>query len=357
MKAVILAGGSGTRLWPMSRKNKPKQFFDVVSEKTLLRETFDRLIPAFSAGDIYVSTSPLFIELVREALPELTEEQVIVEPEKRDTGPAMGYVAAYLERIDPDEPMVFVPSDHFIAQNDLFLRCLVTGGEIVKETGKLVDIGIAPTFPSTALGYTKIDELVRVEDDISFYQFAGHKEKPEFEVAKAYLADGRYLWHANYYMWTPRKFMEAFDRYAPEMGELFRSIQKALDTHDLQEVARLYNQLPKISVDYAIAEKLDHDQMLVIKGDFGWSDIGTWDTLHDRLSEGGRNVTKGACILLETSGSLVYGLREKTVAVVGMKDVIVVDTEDALLVCSKDAAPRVKQLVQEIEERHNDSVL
>ncbi|MFH1711955.1 MAG: sugar phosphate nucleotidyltransferase [Patescibacteria group bacterium] len=355
MKAIILAGGVGTRLWPMSRSARPKQFFDVISEEPLIKDTYRRLLRKFPAEKIYFSISPAFDKLIHEHFPEVPDDRILIEPDKRDTGPAMGYVAALLELTDPDESIVFIPADHYINDEELFLQCLEIGDRLIQETGKMLDIAITPTFPSTILGYTKIGQQFQKNDGIEVFIFAGHKEKPSYEVAKSYVESGEYLWHANYYMWTPRQFMEAYDKYAPEMGQLFREIQKAVKEDRSKEVAGLYGQLEKISIDYAVTEKMDPADVLIIRGDFGWSDIGAWDTLHDRLSEDNDNVTKGQCVTINTTGSLIYGPENKIIAVSGMTDVVIVDTGDALLICPKAEAQTVKEIVKLLEDAgHQD---
>ena len=350
MKAIILAGGTGTRLWPMSRKARPKQFYDVVGTDLLIRDTYRRLLRLFSSDDIYFSISPSFDTLLRKEFPDVMDDHILIEPEKRDTGAAMGYVAALLELIDPNEPIVFIPSDHYIQDEELFLRTLTVGEQLVRETGKLVDIAITPTFPSTVLGYTHIGTKQKTIDDIDVYQFVGHKEKPEYGTAKSYLEDGSYLWHANYYMWTPAKFIEAFESYAPETALLLRDIQRAVLEEQMHVVADIYTKIPKLAFDYAITEKMDPKDVLILRGDFGWSDIGAWDTLYDRLSDEEENVTKGKTMLIDTHGSLVYAPPDKLVAVVGMTDIVVVDTGDALLICPRDQAQRVKEIVAKLEE-------
>ncbi|MFC1787650.1 mannose-1-phosphate guanylyltransferase [Patescibacteria group bacterium] len=357
MKAIILAGGSGTRLWPMSRNDRPKQFFEVVGDEPLVRDTYRRLLRLFPKEDIYFSISPLFETLLHEHFPEVEDSHIFIEPERRDTGPAMGYVAALLELIDPDEPIVFVPSDHYIRNEELFLRCLRVGDQLIQKTGKLVDIGISPTFPSTVLGYTKIGDRVDEIDEIQVFSFSGHKEKPVYTLAKEYLEEGCYLWHANYYMWTPKQFMQAFEKYSPEIGGLLRQIQTCVKEGQAEQIESIYSQLPKTSIDYAVTEHMSQGEMLVLRGDFGWSDIGAWDTLYDRLADQGKNVVKGQCVSLDTKGSLIYGPADKLITVIGMEDVIVVDTADTLLVCRRKDAQRVKEVVTKLKDEGKEHYL
>ena len=345
-------------MWPMSRASRPKQFFNIVGDQVLIRDTYERLAKSFAPEDIYFSLSPALEPLLREHFPEVEADHLFLEPEKRDTGPAMGFVAAALELTDPDEPIVFIPSDHYIRDEELFLTCLRTGEKLIRETGKLVDIGVTPTFPSTVLGYTQVGEPFKTMGDVEVFAFAGHTEKPDYEVAKQYVEDGSYLWHANYYMWTPRKFVEAFERYAPETGAALRDVQKALRAQDEAAAAEAFGRTEKISIDYAVTEKMDPSDVLIIRGDFGWSDIGAWDTLHDRLSgEDAQNVTKGQAICIDTKRSLIYGPKEKLVAVIGMEGVVVVDTQDTLLVCRLEDAQRVKDVVKHLQESGHESFL
>ncbi len=357
MRIVILAGGVGTRLWPMSRTAKPKQFFDVLSDEPLLRDTYNRIVKVYSSEHIFVSVSPAFADHVRQTLPEVPAENILVEPERRDTGPAMGFITAVMSLQAPDEPMMFIPADHYIRDTERFLAVLKECDAIVRERGVLVDIGIPPTFPSTALGYTKVGGTIEKRNGITVMAFAGHSEKPPYDVAKKYLEDGSYLWHANYYTWTPQKFMDAFKTYAPDMSEVLCTLRDAYANSDHARVAELYATMPSRSFDYAIAEKIDHDQVNILRGDFGWSDIGTWDVLHDRLSDQGANVVKGNAIVKNTDGSLVYASGDRLVAAFGLQDTVIVDTPDALLVCHKRSAEQLKDLLAEIRTQTGETYL
>ncbi|TAK03919.1 hypothetical protein EPO34_02045 [Patescibacteria group bacterium] len=328
MRAIILCGGGGVRLWPLSRTAKPKQFAALLTEESLLRDTYRRLLRSIPSEKIYACVAPEVAELVAMELPELVG-RILVEPERRDTGPAMRFAAAALMDVAPDEPLVFVPSDHFIGDDEAFLRCLSAGELIVKQRGTFADIGIAPTFPSTGLGYTRIGTMVACDGAVDAFEFLGHAEKPDYETAKSYLEDGSYLWHANYYMATPRMFVEACDRYAPEILSGARA-----------------------SFDRVVTERMPASAMTVIQGTFPWSDVGSWDALHAQLAEEGANVERGDSVLVDTRGSLVYAYGNKPVAVLGLDDVVVVDTPEALLVCKKSDAQRVKEVVEKLKGRY-----
>lgn len=354
MKAVILAGGGGTRLWPVSRSAKPKQFYNLLSEEPLVRDTYRRLLRKFASEDIYFAVTPEYAEMLKDIFPEIEEDHVIVEPDRRDTGPAMGYAAAILELVAPDESMVFIPADHYIKDEELYLRCFEVGDDLIQSTGKMLDIAIEPNFPSTVVGYTKVGELFKeTADGVKVFEFAGHKEKPDYKTAKQFLDEGNYLWHANYYMWTPRKFVQAFEKYAPAIGESLRAIQDALVNGDRARVPEIYSNMPSIMIDYAVTENMDPKDVLIIKGEFGWSDIGAWDTLHDQFSaeaDQQKNVTRGQVVMVDSEDNLVFASDDRLVGVVGVRDLVVIDSGDAVMVCKKSEAQRVKELISALKE-------
>lgn len=340
-------------MWPMSRADKPKQFCKLISEKTMLEETLDRF-SVYPKEKIFIATTKELLPEIKTILPAFPEKNIIIEPARRDTAPAMAFAALHLKRLDENEPMAFIPSDHYIGRVDMFLKSIEKAEEMIKETGKLLDISVHPTMPTTTLGYTRVGKKEFEKDGVEFFEFLGHVEKPDYKTAQAYLEEGNYLWHANYYMWTPKLFLEAYKKYAPKMYEKLEEIEKALEKGKPDDVEKAYCEMEKISIDYAITEKMDPKELMIIKGAFEWKDIGAWDTLHENLmtkTDERRNLVKGERLNIDTSGCIIYGGEKKLIATVGVDDMVIIDTQDALLVCPKSRAQDVKKIVEELKER------
>jgi len=353
MKIVILAGGVGTRFWPMGRTTRPKQLCKLLSDKTMLEETRQRF-QNYPPEKIYVSTTQVLEKSIRELLTDIPAENFIIEPACRDTAPAMGYVATYLNQQDPDEPIAFIPSDHKIGQVNKFLNSLKEAEKMILKTGKLLDISVRPFSPSTTLGYTKIGKLINKKNGVEFYEFLGHKEKPDFRTAQKYLEAGNYLWHANYYMWTPKNFLAAYQKYVPEMYQILEKIGALLGRDQETKIIELYQQMQKISFDYAITEKMSVRDIAIILGDFGWNDIGAWDTLYENMltkTDEKRNMVVGDRLNIDTSECIIYGKENKMIATIGIDNLVVIDTDDALLICPKSRAQEVKKVVAELKLR------
>lgn len=365
MNIVILAGGGGTRLWPMSLNNKPKQFNALISDLTLFEETFNRFKNDYPLKNIFVAATLQTAKLAQKILSEIPRQNYIIEPEKRDTGPALAYASAYLSvHADPNEPMVFIASDHYIKNTELLIRCLKEAEKMIKNTDKMLDIAIDPTFPNINLGYTKIGKLHKTINGIKFYNFLEHKEKPDLATAKKFLKSKSYLWHASFFMWTPKLLLEAYKNYAPEIYNPIEKIIKLFkqnkDKKQEEAIKKEFSKTEKISIDYAVAERMDPKDVLIIKGEFGWSDIGSWNMLYDQLinqTDSQNNLIKANLVHKDCSNCLVYGPKKKLIAIAGLNDIVVVDTEKALLVCEKNQAHLVKKIVEILKEEGREEYL
>lgn len=337
-----MAGGRGTRLWPKSRIKKPKQLYNLIGKESMLKNTVQRLLPSIPKEKIFIATNK---EQVKEIKKELSEiKNIISEPYIRNTGPCIGLSCLFME--NQEEPTAFLPSDHYIEDEREFRRVLKLAEKVAKKD-YLVTIGIRPTDPDTGLGYIKIgrtldDEVFEVEKFI---------EKPDLERAKKFLKRGNYLWNAGMFIGKPRVILDLFKELAPRIYQRLENIRQNPQKLDSQ-----YEKMENISFDYAIAEKAR--KTALIPGDFGWSDIGNWARLLDILSQKlGENVVVGCDhIGVETKGCLIHGT-ERLVATIGLKDIIVVDTPDVLLVCHKKDAQKVKEIVERLKKEKKDHYL
>lgn len=325
----------------------------------MVQQAVGRLDGEFASSDFYVATRREYVETLQQQLPGIPKDNYIVEPQRRDTAAAMGYACAVLSQKFGDEAIAFIPSDHVIKDTDLFVKSLRVAEKIILQEGKMVDIGVVPFFPSTNLGYTKIGERVDVVDGVDIHTFKGHTEKPPIEVAKKYVEEKCYLWHANYYMWTPNKFLERYQTHVPEMHTELMKIRDALGAANAEEVIEdAFNRMEKISIDYAITEKMNPEDVRIIPAQFHWSDVGTWTVVkHEQEENPEDNVTKGDNISIDTENCLIYTKPGKTVATVGLKNMVIVDTDDALLICPMERDQEVKHIVEQLEDDGREELL
>lgn len=349
---VIPAGGGGTRLWPRSRQSTPKQFLDVVSRRTMLQETADRVAALVPPERIYVITNARHLEPVREQLPDIPERNIVGEPQGRDSGPAIGLMAALLERtLGPDAVMAVLPADHVILNEELFRRILAVAA-VNAQKGLLVTLGIPPKSPDTGFGYIQSGDRIESDGDVEVRAVLKFREKPKRELAEQYLAEGGYWWNAGMYIATVGRLRELYRTHAPQMEDGFATIVDALVGGNGQKVLRdVFPTLEKISFDYAIAEKAD--KVAVIPADIGWNDVGSWTRLADVLSndlDETANVVVGDHIGIDTRGSLIYS-PHRLVATIGFDDIIVIDTPDVTLICPKSRSEDVKHIVEALKER------
>ncbi len=353
MKIVIFAGGVGSRLWPLSRKNSPKQFEKIVGDKSMLQIAVSKLFPDFGLNDIYISTGKTYSETIKKQLPELPSENVITEPEMRDVGPAVGLITALFSKVNPDEPMALLwGSDHLVKKEEVFRKALKAAEEIVTDNNrKMVFIGQEPRFASQNLGYIGFGKKLKEIKDIPIFEFSGFKYRPDLETAKQYLADKHHAWNLGYFVTTPKFLWELFEKHAPELFNKLKKIKEAYKTPQFDKVLKeIYPTIEKISFDNAILEKMDKKYAEVMSIDIGWSDIGAWEALKEALSETeDENVTKGKVLIEDSKDTLLFNYTDQLAVGIDLESLLVINTEDVLLVCPKDSVPKIKKLVESLK--------
>lgn len=355
LRAILFSGGSGSRLWPLSRRSRPKQFHALVGPDSLFQLMVGRLATAIGHENIFVSTGEIYRDMVLEQVPELPAANVIAEPEMRDTLAAVGFAVAVLNHRFPGSTIATLwGADHVIRRDAEFVACLRAAHTLATERDWVVKVDVRPTEPSSALGYIEYGDLRAEVDGRAVYSFIRQVEKPAVEVAEELIAAGNYLWNTGYIVWTAEKILSLYRDLQPETYDALQRIVAALDAPDsAARIAELYACIPKMSIDKGIFEHMGGEDMVVMPADLGWSDIGAWNVLLDELidAESG-NAVHGRHIALDTTHTLVYGPADKTIVTVGVHDLIVVDTGDALLICPADRSQDVKQVVQRLEEEH-----
>jgi mannose-1-phosphate guanylyltransferase len=356
-KAILFSGGAGSRLWPLSRRARPKQFQPLVGPHSLFQLMVRRLEARVGLANIYISTGEIYREIVLDQIPELPRENVIAEPEMRDTLAAVGYAVAVLNDRHPDSTIATLwGSDHIVRRDDEFVACLSAAHKLATEHDWVVKIDVRPTSPSSALGYIEYGELRAEMDSRPVYAFKRQVEKPPADVARRLIADGNYLWNTGYIVWTAAKILSLYEQHAHAAYEALEGIVDALHRPASRvDIAALYRKIPKMSIDKGIFEKMSGDDTVVMPADLGWGDVGAWDVLRDELMEAeSGNAVHGNHVAIDTSGCLIYGPVHKPVITIGVHDLIVVDTGDALLICPADRSQDVKQIVARLEEEQPD---
>ena len=344
IRVVIMAGGSGTRFWPLSRRTKPKQFLPIISSKTMVEETVERLLPLVPWSRIRTVANAQQTRLIRKLLPKLPARNALVEPSGRNTAPSLMLATAAVYHENPEAAVIVLPSDHLITDNSVFLKQLESGAEAAVREKKLVTFGIRPTHPATGYGYIHVSaEPAAKHRGFPFHDVLEFKEKPDREQAKLFLASGGFYWNSGMFVWTPAVFAAGLAVHAPEFHASWLKLLAALKKRSAAETARVFNSIPALSIDYALMEKARG--VLVGPSRFGWSDVGAWSSLLDVWpKDSKRNAAKGETIAVESDGCLVFN-PDKLTALVGLKDIIIVNTGDALLVCRKDRDQQVKDVI------------
>lgn len=350
---LIMAGGGGTRFWPLSRKRVPKQLLNLDGKEVMLNETIDRLDGVVEKENIFIVTNEEQVELTKSITKErVLDNHILSEPSARNTAACIGYGAIEILKKYGDGVMCILASDHYIKDEETFKEVLKKAVETVEETDGLVTIGIKPTFPSTGYGYINNEEIQGKE----YKKVLEFVEKPDIDRANEYIQSGNYSWNSGMFVWKASTILKYFERLLPDIYDKLMIIKETMGTASEYEVIKaIYDTIPKISIDYGIMERADNVYML--EGDFGWNDIGSFDALPALYTndENG-NVVRGESVLIDARGNIIIG-HDKLIACVGVEDLIVVETSDALLVCKKDRAQDVKEVVAALERTERKHLL
>ncbi len=345
--AVIMAGGKGERFWPQSRSGRPKQFLSLTEDgETMIQKTVSRLSPLVSAEDIFVVTNKNYLGLLSEQLPELPAENVIAEPAARNTAPCIALAAGIIrKKYGEDTIMLVLPSDHLIKFNAMYIDTLKTAIRAAEQGENLVTIGITPTYPETGYGYINFASREALDGAYEVIRFV---EKPDIEKAKQYVSSGEYLWNSGMFVWKASSILGNIGKYLPDIYAGIEPIAESYGTDSFEE--RLEGGFPKLrseSIDFGVMEKAD--SIFTIPGNFGWDDVGNWLAIDriNRTNEFG-NMVKGDVISINTRNTTVIG-GKKLIATVGIEDLVIVDTDDALLICAKDSTQDVKKVIENLK--------
>lgn len=352
MNIVLFAGGVGSRLWPLSRKNAPKQFGKIIADRSMLQIAVHKLFPEFDWNNVYISTGTQYASHIHDQLPELPQENVIVEPEMRDVGPAVGLVVSQFVKTNPDEPIVLLwGSDHLVKKEAIFRKMLRTAEKLIrKDPNKIVFIGQKPRFANQNLGYIAYGKEVEVVDGFPVNEFTHFKYRPDIDTATKYATDNQHAWNLGYFATTPRFLWKLFEEFSPELFKKLKKIHDAYGTDAYESVLEeVYPTLEKISFDDAILEKMDPHAGLVISADIGWSDIGAWEALKEALSDKVEaNVTKGKILLEGCSDSILHNETKQLIVGIDLHEMVVVSMDDVILICSKNSVPKIKEFVKNL---------
>lgn len=348
--ALIMAGGGGTRLWPMSRAETPKQLLPLIEEHSMFRVSVERLAPLFPPDHVYIVAGERYIEALREHAPNVPSENFIVEPFGKDSGAAALLGITHIARRDPDATVALLTADHHIADKDGFHRALQAAYALAQDD-YIATLGISPSLPSTAFGYIQRGKLLRVQDGLRCYQSLGFTEKPDTATAVRFIRSGEYSWNSGMFIWKTARALAEFEQQQPAMRDLMRQLAPTIGTPDYAPtLAHVWEEITRISIDYAVMERAE--KMVVIPIDIGWSDVGSWDALFDvlNLDENGNGFKGGASnrIAIDTKNTLIYS--DKLVVTIGVEELVIVDTGDALMICRKDRAQDVKRVVSALRD-------
>lgn len=358
--ALILAGGGGTRLWPKSRNKTPKQFLKLVGDDTMMQISAGRINALIPWERIIVITNQLYKDEICKQLPQLPPENVIAEPDKRDTALAMLVGALFAKSKDPDAVVINCASDHVVTNGEEFTEVMRAASETAANNPYLVSVGVMPTRPATGFGYIKIgDTLQKVGNNLTLYQVDSFTEKPDKATAESFIATGKYFWNANMYVWGAKTLQDAFKKHMPSLADVTKDLEHMNSKDFHAALPAIYGNADAISIDYAISEKAEN--LVLIPGDFGWNDVGDWKVVYDLATpnlEG--NVVLGEnqqnALAVDSSNNLIH-TNGKLVALVGVNDMIIIDTEEILMIVPKNASQDVKKIVEKLKKENRKEYL
>lgn len=347
---IIMAGGVGSRFWPYSRKSHPKQFLDVLGVgKSLLQLTYHRFLSLCSSENIYIVSNQDYYDLIKKQLPDLTDDQILLEPNQRNTAPCIAYASYKIAKKNPNAVTVVTPADHAVFMEDDFIKSCKTAVDFAEENGHMVTIGIKPSRPETGYGYIQF-----VESDDPVKKVKTFTEKPQLELAQTFLESGDFVWNAGIFIWNVKTIAEAFDRFLPEISETFSVIaDHYYTTEETQKIAWAYARTKAISIDYGVMEKAEN--VYVVLGDFGWSDLGSWSSLHEyHDKDHNNNVIDGNAMLYESNDCIVRAPKNKLVVVQGLEGYLIADCEDVLMICNKDDEKKIRSIVNDVKSEKGE---
>lgn len=356
---VIMAGGVGSRFWPLSRTNKPKQFLDILGTgRSLLQMTFDRFTQVCPVENIYVVTSLMYKDTICEQLPELTEDQVLLEPTRRNTAPCIAYANYKILKKNPNANIVTAPSDHLILKEDEFIKVIKEGLSFVSDKDAMLTLGINPSRPETGYGYIQVNGNKNLAENENIYKVKTFTEKPNKELAKVFFESGEFFWNSGIFIWSLESIMKAFETHLPEINALFK---EGIDFYNTDKeddfIADTYSDCKNISIDYGVMEKAEN--VYVYCSSFGWADLGTWGSLHENISKDEQeNSIIGEKVFAYDLKNCIVNMPEDKLAVLqGLEDYIVVDSNGILLVCKKEDEQQIKHYVNDVKLKLGDKYL
>ncbi len=349
---VIMAGGIGSRFWPMSTTQFPKQFHDMLGTgNSLLQKTCSRFNSLIPSENTFVLTNERYLDLVLDQLPEITNDQVVLEPAMRNTAPCILLSAMKIYKKDPDAIILVAPSDHWIEDEDAFLKDVLTCFDHCRTEDKLITLGINPTFPNTGYGYIEYNS----SDDEDIKKVDQFREKPDYQTAKKFLDDGNFLWNAGIFIWSAKSIIDSFKEHMPDMYSLFSSGMDRLNTKDEEQfIDENYSKAENISIDFGILERAKN--VFVKKATFDWNDLGTWGSLYDKLDKDASNnaVVRATAHLKDSNNNMILTNNEKLVVIEGLNDFIIVDKDEVLMIYPKENEQDIKKLLSEIKNKYGE---